>query len=408
MSKSYIPEGTCVVCTSMTVSSPLKLVHIHQGRTYYGSNKKALLNYADRKISESFVCKNAQKFWGGLGAMLMGIAVGLVIGAAIVATAGTAAIVIAAIAVSTAAVGAGVMIGGAIVAANDCDVIQSTDWKLFHKSVYIDERNALLQSSILSCSKGGVVSIVPDPIKAQKYASTYADNNNSEVTTQMWSQGLEGVISGITFLGSPFAAGAGIGLGTYFYAKNESEGLEKQQKIIEGQSVPPSTFGGDVKNQLEQEKYNQGSGAAIATAETTHEIITKEVIPVNQGLNVQVQNLGTQAATLEAESAQLAARGLNEQAAEVAARAANARLAQDIAARSYRMPWSPAAFAKPGVKFLKGLGVGVLGAVVNFGIEQGVNGMEDDDFANVVNQYKFLSKENASDKQGINVVALKS
>ncbi len=337
--------------------------------------------------------------------MLLGVAAGIVIGAAIVATAGTAAIVILAVAGTVAVAGAGSIVTGKVVAANACDVIQSANWKRFHRSVYIDERNALLQSSILPCSKGGIVSIVPDPLKAQQYAAAYASNNNSEVGVQMLSQGIEGLISGITFMGSPFAAVAGVGLGTYFYYTNEGDALDKQSKILAGQRVPPSTLAGDIESQLQQEKINQSVGGAIAVGETSHKIVTEEVVPVNRALNTQVQQLGSQAAALEAESAQLAARGLNEQAAEVASRAASARLAQDIASRSYRMPWHRAAFAKPGAEFVKGLGIGIAGTIVNFGIEQVANPLEDGYFADVVSQYNKIALENNSVAQGINVVA---
>jgi len=407
MSKSYIPEDTCVVCTSMTVASPLKLVHIHGGRTYYSDNKKALLNYADKKISESFVCKNAQKFWGGLGSMLLGVAAGILIGALIVGTGGTALLVLGAIAGVTAVAGTGALIAGKVIAKNDCDVIQVTNWKLYHKTVYIDERNALLQSSILSCSKGGIVSIVPDPIKAQRYASTYADNNNDEIDTHNTWQAIEGLISGITTLGSPYAAAIGLGLGTYFYAKNEPDGLKKQYDMLEGKPVKKQTFADDVNSQLEQEYVNQGVGATVGGIETTAEILNEHVIPVNQALNGEIQRLGSQASAMEAESAALAARGLNQEAADVAARAASTRLAQDIASRSYRMPWTPAAFKGPAIKYAKGLGIGLGAAVVNFFLEQWSNSEENEDFNNVLNQYRFISNENASRKQGINIVALR-
>lgn len=411
MSKSYIPAGTCVVCTSMTVSSPLKLVHIHNGTTFYKSESKALLNVYDRKISETFVCKNAQKFWGGLGSMLLGIAAGIIIGAAIVATAGAAAVVIVAVAATVAVAGVGASVAGEVIARNDCDVIQSTDWKLFHAKVTIDGKNALLQSSILSCSKGGVVSIVADPVKAQQYAEAYASNNNAEVATHVLSQFVEGFISGVTFLGSPIAAVAGTGLGAYFYSKNESEGLDNQYKMLQGVQVPPPTFGSDLENQLKQEAVNQPVGAGIGAGETGAKIIKEQMIPTNQALNTQVSQLGSQAAALETEAAELAARGLTNEAAETAARAANVRLAQDIASRSYRMPWAVSGWRglnlKPDLKtFGVGLGVGIAGAVVNFGIEQWVNGMENDNFNEVLAKHRNLIRQNNSSKQGVNIIAV--
>lgn len=410
MSASYIPEKTCVVCTSMTVSKPLKLEHIHNGITYYRGESKAMLNIDDRKISQTFMCKNPQKFWGGLGAMLMGIAVGIVIGAAIIGTAGAAAVVIAAIAVTTVAAGAGMAVTGIVLAANDCDVIQTTKWKLFHPKVNFDGKNALLQKSFLSCSKGGIVSIVPDPVKAQNFASTYADNNNAEVLKHFASQGIEGFITGVTFLGSPIAAVVGGGMGIYFYQKNESEGLDKQSKALTDLSLEKSSFGDDVNSQLAQEKYNQPTGIGIGVGEGANEVVKKQMVPINQTLNTEIAHLGTQATALEAEAAALSARGLSTQAAEVSARAANARLAQDIASRSYRMPWKISGWRglnlAPNIKsFTVGVGVGIAGAVVNFGIEEVVNGMENENFRDVLSNLDKIVRSNTAGQQGVNIIS---
>lgn len=410
MSKSYVPEGSCVVCTSMTVSSPLKLVHIHKGITFFRGENKALLNVYDRKINESFVCKNAQKFWGGLGSMLLGIAAGIVIGAAIIGTGGAAAVVILAVAGTAAVAGIGAGVAGEVIARNDCDVIQSTDWKMFHKTVNIDQKSALLQTSILPCSKGGIVSIIADPVKAKAYAESYAKNNNQEIAIHVLTQGLEGFITGITFLGSPIGAIAGTGLGGYFYWNNEKEGLSNQNKQLQGQSVAPPTFGGDVKSQLGQEAVNQPVGVVIGAGETGTKIIKEQMIPTNQALNTQVSQLGSQAAALETEAAELAARGLTNEAAEASSRAASARLAQDIASRSYRMPWTASGWRglnlKPDLKsFGVGLGVGVAGAVVNFGIEQLANGAENSRFNDVLDQYGLISSLNANSRQGVNILA---
>lgn len=210
------------------------------------------------------------------------------------------------------------------------------------------------------------------------------------------------------FLGSPIAAVAGVGLGAYFYNKNESDALSNQYKQLQGQNVPSPSFASDTKKQLGQEAVNLSVGAGIGAAETGTKIVKEQMIPINQGLNTQISQLGSQAAALETEAAELAVRGLTNEAAEVASRAANTRLAQDIASRSYRMPWSANAWRglnlRPNLKtFGVGLGVGIAGAVVNFGIEQWVNGMENENFGKVLNIYRDIKDDNS---QGVNIIAL--
>lgn len=401
--KSFIPVKTCVVCTNMTVAKPLKLELVHQSTVNYKSEDRQMLNILDLKINDTFVCKNPAKFWSGLGAMLLGVGLGIIVGAliviAVVGTGGAALVALPGIVALGAAVAAGGAISAGIgqVLAHDCDATLSGKWLQFHSMVNIDRKNALLQTSTLPCSKGGIISIVPDPVLAQKYAGIYTENNKKEIDRHTNSQFLEGLVTGITFLGSPIAAVVGLGLGSFFYTKGEHESQENQSKMLNGEAVDPRTMGGESVSTLKQEAVNQPVGIGIATGEELKELKEARNTPVAQSQARQAVHLENQAAQQEARAARLAANGAEEQAAVVARRAANSRLAADIARRSYPK------FNM--TKFLTGIGVGIAGAVVNFGIEYYANKAEDGYFKNVFDTLKDVRTGNISSVTGINIVA---
>lgn len=396
--KSFIPVKTCVVCTNMTVAKPLKLELVHQSTVNYKSEERQMLNILDLKISDTFVCKNPAKFWSGLGAMLLGVGLGIIVGALIViAVVGTGGAALAALP-GIVALGAAVAASGAIsagighVLAHDCDATLSGKWLQFHSMVNIDRKNALLQTSTLPCSKGGIISIVPDPVLAQKYAGIYTENNKKEIDRHTNSQFFEGLVTGITFLGSPIAAVVGLGLGAVFYTKGENESQENQSKMLNGEPAEPRTMSGDAWSSAGQELINQPVGIEIARRE---ELADLKAARINQSR--QVVHLENQAAQQEARAARLAANGADEQAAMVARRATNTRLAALITRRAVpKFNWT---------KFLTGIFVGIAGAVVNFGIEYYANKAEDGYFKSVVEGHAFLRQVNDKTTQGVNIVA---
>lgn len=402
MSKSYIPRTTLTVCTNMMLPNPQKLAHAHGSTVLHKSANNQLLNIDDKKLIDAFKCKNPMKFWQGLGSMLMGIAVGILIGAAIVASGGTALLIVAAV---VAVGGASCIVAGDLVS-HDCDATKQGNWQLFHKTVYIDKKNALLQTSILSCSQGGMISIVPDPVAAANIASIYAKNNMEEVSTHNASQMLQGLITGVTALGSIPAAIISTVLGGGFYIKGENESQETQQKVLASAidnreaSLPERTLSGDAEGALKQEAVNQPVGIATGTTEELLELRKARNSAEALSQQRQAAHFERQAAQQEARAARLAQNGATEQAEIVARRAANSRLAGNIATR-----------AQPKFKWMKwgvGIGVGIAGAVANFFIENAANEKEDKLFSDVLLNFKRTNDQNKLKQQGINILATKN
>ena len=149
---------------------------------------------------------------------------------------------------------------------------------------------------------------------------------------------------------------------------------------------------GDALSAAGQELINQPVGIEIARRE---ELADLKAARINQSR--QVAHLENQAAQQEARAARLAANGADEQAAMVARRATNTRLAALITTRAVpKFNWT---------KFLTGIGVGIAGAVVNFGIEYYANKAEDGYFGNVFDTLKDVRTGNMSNVTGINIVA---
>jgi hypothetical protein len=401
--KSYVEQDTQVVCTNMTVSSPMKLVDIHNSTAIHQTPGRPLLNIKDKKISDTFVCKNQSKLWNGLAALCIGIAVGAVMTAAVVASGGTALLIFAAVA---ATVGGAFAIKRQKIKAHDCDVTKSSSWLLFHAHVNIDGNFALLSQSTLNCNKGGVVSIVMDPVVAQRYAEIFSQKNNTELYEHMTAQFVEGWVTGITALGSVPGLIAATGLSVYFGKKSELESQESRKKNEK------STLASDLASTGKDELVNQTTGNTISVSEQGVDIVKEKMVPINRALNRQVLTLGDRATALEAQAASLQARGLTQDAAIVAERAASVRLAQDIASRSYRMPWTLSAWKglsyRPALKEIgKGFGAGIAGAVVNFGLEQWSNGKEDDLYKGVLSDERNLRNELNQETANIGIIAEK-
>ncbi|WP_265835325.1 hypothetical protein [Pedobacter sp. MR22-3] len=177
----------------MMSSSPQTAQSTRPYKTLYKSKNVPLLTIVDNKISGSLSCKSPAKFWGGLAALAVGIA----IGAACVLSGGLLVAVI--IAASVVAVSSGVMMG--IKIAHDCDSTLDVFWQKPHTTVRIQSKLAILNRSYLNCPKGGVLNLIIDPVIAKEAAKQISSNNRKEVAIQAGSQLVMGVISGLTMSG---------------------------------------------------------------------------------------------------------------------------------------------------------------------------------------------------------------
>ena len=236
MAQSYIPAGTDVICTEMTGGEPAQLGLTREAKVLYGKEKKPLLNICDKKLSCSLQCRIKQTFFSGLGGLLTGLALGALAVTLVVITAGAATPIIIAAMGATAVLttSAAVAIGASATyryLANECDSSLEGEWSLFHSKVYLEKSNALLERSILTCSKGGVVSLVMDHAKAVELAKMISETNDKIASKNMWSKFFQGVIgNGANALLGGFegqAGGAvaavviGSGLSVYSYCTSD-------------------------------------------------------------------------------------------------------------------------------------------------------------------------------------------
>ena len=249
MAQSYIPAGTDVICTEMTGGVPAQLGLTREAKVLYGKEKKPLLNICDKKLSCSLECRIKQTFFSGLGGLLIGLAAGALVVAFVIATAGAgAAVVGAAAAIATTATNVAfaasmaLFVGGAAsygaaaaykYLANECDDSLAGEWGMFHGKAKIEGHNALLERSMLTCSKGGVVTLVMDHTKALELAQMISKTNNEISNVNTWSKIKQGFIGNSSnallagfqgqAAGSAIAVIIGSGLSVYYYCTSDVE-----------------------------------------------------------------------------------------------------------------------------------------------------------------------------------------
>ncbi|WP_170132771.1 hypothetical protein [Pedobacter cryoconitis] len=294
----------------MTVTKPQNLGVVRSSKTVVNTKRAAWLNIDDKKVSVSFVCKSPAKFWGGLGAMLVGIAVGIiciavavVVVAAIVGTGGVAGVILAGLAASvtgaTTAIAGIVAIAGAVSIAIgeykekhecDCTLEGGSEWKLPHSKVTFNKKNALLQSSYLKCIKGGMIQPFLSPIVAHKAAAKFSSNNKEEVDQHLKQQAWMGFVSGLSGLGDPL----GTGIGVAFAGAEYFEGNDIDTLANEG-----STAEKDYQTDLDNGLFDNGVGTLAGAGKGTKEVF-KDISLQNRTI---ISELMQQGATYDQASA---------------------------------------------------------------------------------------------------------
>ncbi len=233
MAQSYIPAGTDVICTEMMGGMPAQLGLTRTPNVFYGEEKRPLLNICDKKLSCSLQCRIKQMYFSGLSSLLAGLALGAFAVLFVVATMGTGAVVVAAACAFVAlGVGSGVADGAALAykyVANECDCTLSGQWSFYHSKVFLDGDRPLLERSILTCTKGGVVSLVMDHAKAVELAKMISAGNekikSKNMESKVWQGFIDGasnaVLAGLEGMGggAVFGLVVGSGLTTYHYLK---------------------------------------------------------------------------------------------------------------------------------------------------------------------------------------------
>ena len=436
MAESYIPQNTLSICTNMTKPSPQKLLILRGNPrtfTHVSGDREAVLNANDRNLSDAFTCKNQLKFWGGLEALCAGLAVA----ALVVATVATGGLALAATAVvvGACAVGIGAGIAG-LVTMNECAKCLQ-QWQLIHSNVSIEGAKALLQDSFLSCSNGGVITIVLDPVVARDAAEKISRNNNEEVLWQMGSQFLQGLIA-IAANGNKYGGPAGLVVAAvlqpidYVRSENKNESdRTKQLDDIFTKKVPyqQTSIGNQIGESAENfGKYDAaptlGAGAADAatvTTTVTHTSVAaataSEATAVSVGgvtvvsaseasavsasqvtvtATTKITQMETQAtveaASVTAVSASRTTAVIVGDAATDGVTMVTARSASITAEESLEIA-TRAGFN--GGTFAKGLGIGLLGAAVNIGIDTGSGIKEDKLYKATIEEALSMRDKNA-------------
>lgn len=340
---SFIAEGTNVICTNMTNGSPLKIGLHHTSNVMYKGKNEPLLNSLDKKISDTFNCKNTSKFWSGFATLALGIAAGALIVAAIVVTGGAAGVILAATVAATSTLAAGtaaVAIGAAAVFAvtgayqtsHACDLTLSSDWikGTLHDKVLINKNSALLNISMISCKNGGVVSIVLDDEAAVDAAKEISKNNNEEIREHEKSEFFIGMVNGMAFTAFPSLIGVLVGgsIVSYDYwhtqrdrSEDEANHVKKtKEEDIKGVALDnakylPTASTGDVTNE-----YKEIREKRIKNAEHYEEQANET--------NAEASEMKSQADEFGKTAAEREATGASESSVQ------SAKLGQDISQRS--------------------------------------------------------------------------
>ena len=282
MAQSYIPAGTDVICTEMTGGVPAQLGLTREAKVLYGKEKKPLLNTCDKKLSCSLQCRIKQSFFSGLAGLLTGLALGALAVTLVVITAGAATPIIiaamgaAAVLMTSAAVATGTSATYRYLA-NECDSSLEGEWSLFHSKVYIEKSNALLERSILTCSKGGVVSLVMDHAKAVELAKMISKTNDEIADKNLWSKFKQGLIgNGANALLGGFegqAGGAvaavviGSGLSVYSYFTNDVDKYRDSnvQKQNDYAKLALETDDDQISISTDHDVFTKSDGVAVTS-----------------------------------------------------------------------------------------------------------------------------------------------
>lgn len=426
MAQSYIPAGTDVICTEMTGGVPAQLGLTREAKVLYGKEKKPLLNTCDKKLSCSLQCRIKQTFFSGLGGLLIGLAAGALVVAFVIATAGAgAAVVGAAAAIATTATNVAfaasmaLFVGGAAsygaaatykYLANECDDSLTGEWGMFHGKAKIEGHNALLERSMLTCSKGGVVTLVMDHAKALELAQMISKTNNEISNVNAWSKIKQGFIGNVSnallagfqgqAAGSAIAVIIGSGLSVYFYCTSDVENF-RDSNVRKQNSY--------AKSALEKDDDQ-------TSMKTDHSVLTSsDGITVGSVSGGGLVGAGTEVvATVTIRNDELAKESMkqnenalkyilagNEEAAEGAYRKAGELMGkqQGVTANSFKEIFtgktSVFKYKVPNGVFIgAGLAIGVLGAMWNNHIEWGDNKEENLLYKSMIDKIKKARKNN--------------
>ena len=399
MAQSYIPAGTDVICTEMLSTLPSQIITEREAKVLYGKENKALLNICDKKLTCQLKCRIKVSYYEGLGSLLFGLTLGAAAVAFSVITFGAATLVIAA------AVGTTCVLGGAAIfysnkaddcrqAPHECDSTKGGTWELFHRKVYIEKANALLERSFLTCQKGGIVSLVMSHEKALELSKKISDSNKKILELNLYSNALQGFIgSGANaFKASSGWDVAGLiigsGLAVYDYVSGADENYRNQNmknqqeyahKVLKGEKADLEADGSILKPEMARDA---GVSGVLTAGEASVGVI---------GSNGEVLK------TLGRWGAEEVSQGNNVSRAfwRVFAGRTAKNVGKQMVSESIKGIIDKTNLQK--------LGVGVVAAVISNSIEWGMNKEENDLYKEFIDK---INDARGESKGGINIKAV--
>lgn len=182
--KGYIEEGGWVSCTMDSFGTPRQLV-ARRDVQVKRHNGKILLTKIDTAIDKQFVCNSPVKFWTGLAALAIGIAIAL---SGPVGWIALGACAVAAVAITIQSVTSH--------ACNGC--LEGQEWDYSHKSVSWGAQNAILYNySQLHCSNGGLLIASETFDEANSISNQMALNNWKANAINIGQHLANGIIDGL-------------------------------------------------------------------------------------------------------------------------------------------------------------------------------------------------------------------
>lgn len=424
MSEQYIELGTNVVCTNMTIPSPLKIGTPSRICTALTKDKNPVLRIVDTKINDCFACRVPLMKWGGVMASLLGIAAGALIVAgaialiaATIATGGLAGGIVAGIGAAVlpateGAIAASVMIGeltilgSAIKLGYDtehlCDTSLEATWDMGLPSTIIEGEQAILDRSFIPCPQGGIVTLIIDDGLAEQAARMIAHNNLDIYEKESLNQFIQGVISGATGAANPISmaitAVAALKDGFDGYADDDLN-IDQYEMLHEDKE-----FEYDYQEKIEDEAYDIAKEESIGTAkgEGTYKE-TKE----NWGKFKESKQNEAKAIEKHQKAESKAARReqkiSNRSSDKMKGRAKGERQRANHKGNVAKQATQEAKYAKG--KFIGGLigfGMGIGGAAVNMLIDKGY---KEEEFKMTSDMVSEIQRINIIDKNNSKIVS---
>ena len=173
MSKAYIPQNTWVVCTMQQNPTPGKLIATNfpgereQFSVLFKGDKELIfLTVGDRNTAKKFVCKKPMNIFLAIG----GLVVGLILASNPIGwvVLGVCAVVLVA------------SVTIAIVSHDCSEPLKLGKWVDVKEDVFFDKQKAILETSLLTCDKGGVLKPIIDEATAISAAKAIAFENFKE------------------------------------------------------------------------------------------------------------------------------------------------------------------------------------------------------------------------------------